>query len=240
MNYLTSASIYNIIFYAINKRWGAAQLSAQRISSAVINRLPRYYRYLGDLLETGITKISSKDLATKMGTTASQVRQDLNCFGGFGQQGYGYNVEYLHSEISSILGIDNKYKSIILGMGKLGSAIVQRITFDRRGFHVIGTFDIDPSIIGKQVEGFTVLDVANLEDFCRVNRPEIAFLTLPRAAAPAMAAKLEEYGIKAFWNFSSAYLKLKDPTIPIENVHLGDSLMTLCFRYTNKNRHTEG
>jgi redox-sensing transcriptional repressor len=212
-------------------------LSTQKISSAVINRLPRYYRYLGDLLESGITKISSKDLATKMGTTASQVRQDLNCFGGFGQQGYGYNVEFLHSEISSILGIDNKYKSIIIGMGKLGSAIVQRIAFEHRGFHVIGTFDIDAAIIGKQVDGFTVMDIASLEDFCRVNKPEIAFLTLPRAAAPAMSLKLEEFGIKAFWNFSSAYIKLNDPTIPVENVHLGDSLMTLCFRYTNRNKN---
>lgn len=218
---------------------GDQRLSAQRISSAVINRLPRYYRYLGDLLESGITKISSKDLAQKMGTTASQVRQDLNCFGGFGQQGYGYNVEYLHSEISAILGIDNKYKSIIIGMGKLGNAIMQRITFERRGFHVIGIFDNDPAIVGKHLEGYTVLDIAELQSFCKENKPEVAFLTLPRAAAPAMAASLEEYGIKAFWNFSSAYIKLKDPTIPIENVHLGDSLMTLCFRYTNKNREND-
>jgi len=202
----------------------------EKVSLAVINRLPRYYRYLGDLLDAGITKISSQELSEKMGTTASQVRQDLNCFGGFGQQGYGYNVELLYKEIASILGLDRKYTAILIGVGKLGNAILNRITFEKRGFKLIALFDNNPEIIGQEVRGLKVLDVNTIDDFCRIHKPDVAFLTLPREAVPGMAIRLEKLGIKGFWNFSSGYVKLENKEIPVENVHLGDSLMTLCYR----------
>ncbi len=203
---------------------------SHKISTAVINRLPRYYRYLGDLQEEGITKISSKQLAERMNLTASQIRQDLNCFGGFGQQGYGYRVEYLLEEIANILGINNKYKSILIGCGKMGRALVNRITFTKRGFELIGIFDNDPKVVGTIVGGHTVKDVAELEEFCLEQKPEAAFLALPREVAPETAAKLEKLGIKGFWNFSSGYIVLENRDIPVENVHLGDSLMSLSCR----------
>lgn len=202
----------------------------ENISLAVIRRLPRYYRYLSELHAAGIAKISSKELSEKMGLTASQIRQDLNCFGGFGQQGYGYNVELLFGEISSILGVNNQYKAILIGVGNLGRAITRHVGFEKRGFRMIGLFDSNPDIIGTTVAGHTVMDVREMEDFCRREEPEAAILTLPREAAPAVAEQLVTLGIKGFWNFSNGDIHLRDPDIPVENVHLGDSLMTLCYR----------
>lgn len=204
--------------------------ASRTVPQAVLHRLPRYYRYLGDLLEDGVERISSSELGKRMNATASQIRQDFNYFGGFGHQGYGYNVAKLYREIADILGISNPKTAIILGMGRLGTAIVNRITFTKRGFEVIGVFDNDPALIGKKIGTFTVLDVAKLEDFCKEHKPVAAFLTLPREAAADTALKLEALGIRGFWNFSSGYIRLNDPTIPVENMHLGDSLMTLSCR----------
>lgn len=201
-----------------------------KISLAVIRRLPRYYRYLSELQSAGIAKISSKELSEKMGLTASQIRQDLNCFGGFGQQGYGYNVESLFAEISSILGIDNKYRAVMIGVGNLGRAITRHVGFEKRGFKMIGLFDANPDIIGTKVAGHQVIDIKDLASFCEKEKPEAAILTLPREAAPAVAEKLIKLGIRGFWNFSNGDIHLIDKSIPVENVHLGDSLMTLCYR----------
>lgn len=200
------------------------------VPQAVLHRLPRYYRYLGDLLDEGVERISSSELGERMGSTASQIRQDLNYFGGFGHQGYGYNVARLYSEMAEILGVSEAKSAIILGMGRLGSAIVNRITFEKRGFNVIGVFDNREDIIGTDIGGFVVRDISTLEQFCLENKPQSAFLTLPREVAPEMALKLEELGVQGFWNFSSGYIRLNDPTIPVENMHFGDSLMTLSCR----------
>ncbi len=200
------------------------------VPQAVLHRLPRYYRYLGDLLEQGVERISSSELGARMGSTASQIRQDFNYFGGFGHQGYGYNVEKLYGEIADILGVSTPKPAIILGMGRLGTAIVNRITFAKRGFNVIGAFDNDPELIGKNIGGLIVRDVAALEKFCLENHPVAAFLTLPREVAPEMALRLEKLGVEGFWNFTSGYLRLENPNIPVENMHFGDSLMTLSCR----------
>lgn len=202
----------------------------EKVSWAVVRRLPRYYRYLRELMRNDIQKISSKELSEKIGFTASQIRQDFNCFGGFGQQGYGYNVEYLYNEIGAILGIEQQYKMILVGVGHLGHAVVNHITFERRGFTLVGMFDNDPVKVGGKVGEYTILPMQALEDFCRRVKPTAAILTVPRQAANEVAATLVELGIKGFWNFSNGDLSLPGQDVQIENVHLGDSLMTLCFR----------
>ncbi len=196
------------------------------VSGVVIRRLPRYYRYLGELLEDGITRISSKELSAKMHVTASQIRQDLNCFGGFGQQGYGYNVEYLHTEIGKILGVNGGRTMIIVGAGNLGKAIAGYGSFKRRGFTLKGIFDVDDKVIGTKIDGITVQHTREMEEFVSRNNIDIAVLTIPKMYAQETADRLIRADIKGIWNFTH-----KEITAPIEvaleNVHMSDSLMTL-------------
>ncbi|MCI1930244.1 MAG: redox-sensing transcriptional repressor Rex [Clostridia bacterium] len=201
----------------------------RKISSAVINRLPRYYRYLGDLLESDITRISSKELSSKMNITASQIRQDLNNFGGFGQQGYGYNVEYLYNEIKKILGLDRIYRLIVVGGGNIGQALVNYTNFEKRGFVITAVFDVNPRLIGMTIRGVEVYDVDRMEEYVKSNKVDVAILTLPRSQASKVASDLASWGIKGMWNFSHVDLNMPEDVI-VENVHLTDSLMTLLYK----------
>ena len=203
-------------------------MSDKDISSAVINRLPRYYRYLGDLLDNDVVRISSKELSEKMHVTASQIRQDLNNFGGFGQQGYGYNVEYLYNEIAKILGLDRKYDMVIIGAGNIGQAIAGYTDFEKRGFKVRRIFDINPALFGQTIRGILIDDVANLEDYIKDNHITIAALTLPKNQAVTMANNLVKWGIKGIWNFAPIDLRLPK-NVKVETVHLSDSLMRLSY-----------
>jgi len=208
-------------------------MQKKEISKAVINRLPRYYRYLGDLLEKDVVRISSKELSERMKVTASQIRQDLNNFGGFGQQGYGYNVEYLHSEIGKILGLDRKYHMIIIGAGNLGQALANYADFNKKGFFVKAIFDINPNLIGSQIRGIEVKSMDELEDYLISNKVDIAAITVPKTKAPGIASDLARLGVKGIWNFAPTDLNLpKDVTV--ENVHLIDSLMKLSYRLSEK------
>ena len=204
-------------------------IDEKKISVAVIKRLPRYYRYLGDLLNVGIVRISSKELSEKMNITASQIRQDLNNFGGFGQRGYGYNVEFLYNEIKRILGIGRDYKMIVVGAGNVGQALVNYMDFENNGFKISGVFDVNPRLIGMTIRGIEVYDVDKLESFIKNNEVDIAILTVPKSSAKVMAKKLADYGIKGIWNFSPIDLELPK-TIAVENVHLTDGLMTLIYK----------
>lgn len=200
------------------------------ISSPVIKRLPRYYRFLGELMEKGITKISSRELSDKMGFTASQIRQDLNCFGEFGQQGYGYSVESLYNEIGHILGLDNCYNAILIGAGNLGKAVAMHMSFEKRGFRLIGIFDNDKEKVGTNIKGLCVSDLDDLDKFCFETKTDVAILCLPKTAAPEIADKLYSLGIRYYWNFSHYDLSIDHDDIIVENVHLNDSLMILCYR----------
>jgi len=205
------------------------------ISDAVIKRLPRYYRYLAELRKANISKISSRELSEKMAVTASQIRQDLNCFGGFGQQGYGYNVAMLHDAIAEILGIKKNYSAVIIGAGKLGSALANHSLFEKSGVTVKALFDVNEKMIGSSVAGITVLSADTMADFCRENEIDIAVLTLPKAATQETANLLAAAGIKGFWNFANMELSLPGyPEAKIENVHIGDSLMRLCYGMHNR------
>lgn len=199
------------------------------VSASVIKRLPRYYRFLGELMKQGTERISSRELASLMKLTASQIRQDLNCFGGFGQQGYGYNVKDLHEQIGKILGVDKKLSTILIGAGNLGRAIASHINFETRGCQLIAIFDSNEKIAGKAVAGTTVRHIDELEFFCRTNKPEVAVLCIPKANTQAVAELLVSLGIKAFWNFSHYDLSIDYEDIVVENVHLGDSLLTLTY-----------
>ena len=201
----------------------------KKVSMAVINRLPRYFRYLGDLLESDITRISSKELSVKMNITASQVRQDLNNFGGFGQQGYGYNVEYLYNEIKKILGLDRIYHLIVVGGGNIGQALVNYASFEKRGFFIKAVFDINPRLVGMTIRGVEVYDVDQMEDFVKNNAVDVAILTLPRSQAVKVANDLAKWGVKGMWNFSHVDLQVPEDVV-VENVHLTDSLMTLLYK----------
>lgn len=204
------------------------------ISTAVIKRLPRYYRYLGELMEAGTERISSNELSKLMNVTASQIRQDLNNFGGFGQQGYGYNVEFLYSEIGKLLGVDRRHNIIVVGSGHLGQAIANYANFERRGFIVKGMFDKNPDVIGKEIRGIKVMSMEEIEEFIRVNKIEIAALTLPKQQAAEMAEKLVKFGIRGFWNFAHIDLELPKGIV-VENVHLSESLMRLSYNLTTIN-----
>lgn len=199
------------------------------ISNSVINRLPRYYRFLGELKNNGKSRISSRELAEKMGLTASQIRQDFNCFGGFGQQGYGYNIELLQSEIGKILGLDKQKSAIIIGMGNLGKAIALHINFESKGFRLIGLFDKKEALVGQIIKNMPVRSVLSLDEFCRENLPQVAVLCIPKEEAEAVSSQLMALGVKAFWNFSHYDLAINNPGISVENVHLGDSLMKLSY-----------
>lgn len=205
----------------------------EQVSTPVIKRLPRYHRYLEELKDAGITRISSKELSQRMGLTASQIRQDLNCFGGFGQQGYGYNIEQLYNEIGAILGLDKKTKAILIGAGNLGHAIATHLKFESRGFNLIGIFDSNPALYGKSVGKNAILPCDSLEDFCKEHKPAVAILCIPGDAAAAMAQRLIDLGIKGFWNFTQYDIAHMRSDIAVENVHLGDSLMTLCYQVNN-------
>ena len=211
----------------------------KKVSIAVIRRLPRYYRYLSDLLRMDITRISSKELSQRMGITASQIRQDLNCFGGFGQQGYGYNVELLYREIGNILGVYNKFHTIIIGAGNMGQALANYENFEKRGFKLIGIFDINPQIIGKKIRDVKIMHMNELDDFCKGNHVDIAILTVPYQNIPEVAEKVASLGIKGLWNFSAMDLKLPYDDIIIENVHLSDSLMVLGYKLNERRKAEE-
>lgn len=200
---------------------------------SVIRRMPRYYRFLSELMRDGILRISSKELAEKMGLTASQIRQDLNCFGGFGQQGYGYDVEKLFSEIGNILGINKSYPAVMLGAGNLGRAVSIYLSDKARGFHLDSIFDRDERLIGTEINNIPVLDVAELGDYCMKNHPAAAFLCLPSSSAESVIDVLYNCGVRYYWNFSHYDVAMKYPDAVVENVHLNDSLMTLCYHVTN-------
>ena len=203
-------------------------MEAKQISKAVIKRLPRYYRYLGELLEDNVERISSNDLSKKMRVTASQIRQDLNNFGGFGQQGYGYNVKYLYTEIGKILRLDTVHPMVIVGAGNLGQALANYVEFEKRGFKLVGIFDVNPVLEGIAVRGIEIQMISDLPFFLKENNVEIAILTLPKNKAIDMADILIENGIKAIWNFAHVDLDTPDGVI-VENVHLSESLMTLSY-----------
>lgn len=211
-------------------------MQAKEISPAVIKRLPRYYRYLGELLENDIVRISSKELSMRMQVTASQIRQDLNNFGGFGQQGYGYNVQYLYTEIGKILGLDHVNNVIIIGAGNLGQALANYSSFEKRGFAMRAIFDVNPRLIGMTVRGIEIKDIEELEPYIKENDIQIAALTIPKRKAPMVAKDIVSWGIKAIWNFASVDLSLPEDII-VENVHLAESLMTLSYNIHNKNLH---
>ncbi len=206
----------------------------EEISSAVIRRLPRYYRYLTELERMGVSKISSADLSRRIHVTASQIRQDLNCFGDFGQQGYGYNVSKLRESIAEILGIRHRNTAIIVGVGHLGSAIANHSTLAKCGVELVGLFDTSMDVLGKTVAGHVVKDVRNIEEFCREKEVDIAVLTLPKRATEDMARRLAGAGVRGFWNFANTELRLPDLDVNIENVHMGDSLMLLCYDLLHK------
>lgn len=206
-----------------------------KISKAVISRLPRYYRYLDELRAQKIERISSKELSKMMNVTASQIRQDLNNFGGFGQQGYGYNVQYLYDEISKLLGLDVPHKMVIVGAGNLGQAIANYGNFKNRGFEITALFDKNPELIGKKTVDAEILDIEYLYDYVRENNVEIVALTLPKEPARKVAEKLVECGVKAFWNFAHTDLRFSGDII-VENVHLSESLMKLTYRISEKDK----
>ena len=204
------------------------------ISQAVIRRLPRYYRYLGELLENGVERISSNDLSKRMKVTASQIRQDLNNFGGFGQQGYGYNVKYLYTEIGKILGLEEDHKIIIIGAGNLGQALPNYAAFEKRGFILTGIFDVNPRLEGVAIRGVPIRMMDELKSFVQKNDVEIAVLTIPKEKAIEVANMLVENGVRAIWNFAHTDLNLPDNII-VENVHLSESLMQLSYNISRYN-----
>ena len=206
-------------------------MESRGISRAVIKRLPRYYRYLGELSEEGIERISSNDLSKKMHVTASQIRQDLNNFGGFGQQGYGYNVQYLRMEIGKILGLDTSHNMIIIGAGNLGQALANYASFEKNGFLTKGIFDIRPELEGKIIRGIPVRMMSELESFLKQNEIEIAALAIPKTKAVEVADILVNHGIHAIWNFAHTDLRLPKDVV-VESVHLSDSLMKLSYNIT--------
>ncbi len=206
----------------------------KKISTAVIRRLPRYFRYLFDLMKMDVKRISSKELSERMNITASQIRQDLNCFGGFGQQGYGYNVESLYEEISKILGTDTRFSCIILGAGNMGNALANYENFQKRGFDILAIFDVDKQKVGKSINNIKVRHIDTLADFVRKNKVDIAMLTVPNKNINDIAKGVTNLGIKGIWNFSPTDLVLDNGAV-VENVHLSDSLMVLGYNLKESN-----
>ena len=205
----------------------------REVPLVVVKRLPRYYRYLGECLKQGVTRISSKSLSEKMGVTASQIRQDLNFFGGFGQQGYGYNIEKLYNEIGEILGLTKGYTTIIVGAGHLGHALANHSNFKKRGFRLVGIFDKSSEVIGTVINDITVMDIKSISEFLEKTHVDIAILAIPKKGATEVVDRLVELGIKGFWNFSYTDISVPDD-VAIENVHLSDGLMTLSYRLTEQ------
>lgn len=214
-------------------------MEEREISQAVIRRLPRYYRYLGELIEENVERISSNELSRRMKVTASQIRQDLNNFGGFGQQGYGYNVRYLYSEIAKILGLDTDHNMVIIGAGNLGQALANYASFEKRGFILKGMFDVNPRLKGIAIRGVEIRMMDELKEFIIENEIDIAVLTIPKAGAREVAALLAENGVRAIWNFAHTDLNLPENVI-VENVHLSESLMRLSYNLSRYNKeHSE-
>ena len=201
----------------------------KEISQAVISRMPRYYRYLGELLEEGVERISSNDLSRRMRVTASQIRQDLNNFGGFGQQGYGYNVQFLYDEIGKILGLNETHHIIVIGAGNLGQAITNYVKFEKFGFIITALFDVNPKLKGQTVRGIPIYLMDELDQYCKDHPVDIAALTLPKEKADETAQHLVRLGVHAIWNFAHVDLDLSDNQVVVENVHLSDSLMQLSY-----------
>lgn len=206
------------------------------VSMSVIRRLPRYYRFLGKLIKKNITRISSKKLSEMLGITASQIRQDLHCFGEFGQQGYGYNVNDLHKEIEDILGISHQTNAILIGAGNLGKAILSYMNFNDKGFNLVGVFDQNADIIGENIAGYDILNINDLKSFCEQNSPKVAILCIPQEGAENLAQTLVDVGIRGFWNFSHYDFAINFDNVIVENVHISDSLLTLCFQMGKLNQ----
>ncbi len=204
--------------------------SNNHVSASVIKRLPRYYRFLGELKAKGMYRISSKELSKRTGLTASQIRQDLNCFGEFGQQGYGYNISLLQSEIGKILGLNEPKRAILIGAGHMGRALAMHFDMSAKGFNLIGIFDKKPSLSGQTIKDLPIHSIERLDEFCCENKPEMAILCIPKSEAPAVIESLVRLGIKGFWNFTHYDISIDYPDVVVENVHLSDSLMTLCYK----------
>lgn len=212
-------------------------MQEKEISQAVIRRMPRYYRYLGELLEDGVERISSNDLSKRMNVTASQIRQDLNNFGGFGQQGYGYNVKFLYEEIGKILGLNQKHNIIVIGAGNLGQALANYVKFEKLGFVITALFDVNPALEGVTVRGIKIHMLDELEDYCKDHVVDIAALTMPKEKADAIANRLVDLGIQAIWNFAHVDLDLIDKDVVVVNVHLSDSLMQLSYNIVKNKKN---
>ena len=207
-----------------------SDLVQKDVPAAVIKRLPRYHRYLGELIKSGKERISSAELSHMMGVTASQIRQDLNCFGGFGQQGYGYPVRYVYDKISELLGTSEGYRAVIVGAGNLGRALASTHMFERRGVTILGLFDNKPWVVGTVIHGLSVYASDGLTDFCKNNKVDIGVLTVPKEAAAEVTKQLIAGGVRGIWNFANMELSVTEPTVTVENIHLGDSLMNLCYQ----------
>ncbi|MCK9218235.1 MAG: redox-sensing transcriptional repressor Rex [Firmicutes bacterium] len=203
------------------------------ISMAVVRRLPKYYRHLGEIKKKDIKRVSSQELSKITGFTASQIRQDLNCFGGFGQQGYGYNVDDLYQEIGNILGLNRIYKTVIVGAGNLGQAIANYSFFEKSGFIIKGMFDINPKVIGLKINDKKVYDIEELVDFIKENEIDIGIISTPKNQCQKVAQALSQGGVKAIWNFAPSDIKVPD-NILVENVHLSESLFTLSYLMKEK------
>ncbi|MEG2419941.1 MAG: redox-sensing transcriptional repressor Rex [Oscillospiraceae bacterium] len=204
-------------------------MTKHKVSSAVIRRLPRYYRHLSDLMRNHVARISSSALGESMGLTASQIRQDLSCFGEFGQQGYGYNVEKLLEEVSGILGIREGHNAILLGTGNLGRALIENFQFQRSGFRLTAAFDVNPMLVGTRLAGIPVLHIDKLEEYMATNPTHVAVLTIPGAVANETAERLVAAGIKGLWNFTNVELLIEKPDVVVESVHFADSLLALSY-----------
>lgn len=209
------------------------------ISNNVIRRLPRYLRKLDELIVSGTTRISSFELGKQLGFTPSQIRQDFSCFGGFGLQGYGYNVQELRDSIAKILGTDKGYKAVLIGAGHIGHALMDNFCFSQWGFNIVRAFDIDHTIIGTEVGGVPVSDMNELESFLNENTVDVAVLTVPRSVAQKVAAQVTDCGIKAIWNFTNIELFEPESNIIVENVHFSDSLLTLSYFISESNEKNE-
>lgn len=226
--------------YELKKEKTANPQPKRTVSDAVIHRLPRYHRYLGQLLREGIFRVSSGDLSLRMGVTASQIRQDLNCFGGFGQQGYGYHVQYLYDTIGELLGAKEQYSAVFVGFGHLGHSLAESAMLERRGIRKLAIFETNPALIGTTTGGLPILDYAQMEDWCRLHRVTIGILAVPREHAADAAAALARAGVRGIWNFSDTELDLRIEGVEIENMHLSDALLGLCYRLRMSTIKREG
>ena len=213
---------------------GVTVLKKENISDAVIRRLPRYYRQLTDLCARGVVRISSHSLGQEMNITASQIRQDFSCFGEFGQQGYGYNVEELRAEIGHILGVDNDHHLIMIGVGNLGHALLQNFRFSQTGFSVDAAFDVSPTVVGTTVNGVPIYAMADLDSYIREHSVDVVVLPVPQSVAQETADRIIRLGVRGFWNFTNVELVSSDPDVKFENIHFADSLLTLSYRIANR------